>query len=182
MKSYTEQEILEGCKRNSRKFQEILYLKYFDKMFGMCLRHTSDKEVAMSVLNDGFLKVFKNIDKYRFQGSFEGWLRKVIYNTLRDHFRKKSNNSIYLEIFDNYGNNKNIQNLEYEDILNFVNQLPDKSKNVFVLYAIEGYKHKDIASILDIPEGTSKWLLSNAKDELKKMLTNSEKINIHKNY
>ncbi len=178
MKSYSEQEILEGCKRNSRKFQEILYLKYFDKMYGMCLRHTSDKEIAMSVLNDGFLKVFKKIDKYYFQGSFEGWIRKVIYNTIRDYYRKKSNNSIYLELFDDYGKEKNFQNLEYEDILNFVNELPEKSKRVFILYAIEGYKHKDIADILDIPLGTSKWLLSNAKEKLKQMLIKNQKMSI----
>jgi RNA polymerase sigma-70 factor (ECF subfamily) len=174
MKSYSEEEIISGCKRNSRKFQELLYFKYFDKMYGMCLRHTKDKDIAMSVLNDGFLKVFKNIDKYRHTGSFEAWVRKVIYNTLRDYYRKKSNNRHFLEIFDNQGDQKNLNNLEYEDILKMIDTLPQKSKRVFVMYAIEGYRHNDISKILEIPVGTSKWHLSMAKEKLKEMIEKSE--------
>ncbi len=174
MKTYSEEEIIKGCKKNSRKFQEILYLNYFDKMYGMCLRHTTDNEIAMSVLNDGFLKVFKNIDKYRYDGSFENWLRKVIYNTLRDYYRKKSNNQKFLEIFDNQTNDNYLNNLEYEDILKMVDSLPQKNKKVFVLFAIEGYKHNDISRILNIPVGTSKWHLSQAKKKLKEMILKSE--------
>lgn len=174
MKSYSEEEIIKGCKRNSRKFQELLYFKYFDKMYGMCLRHTSDKEIAMTVLNDGFLKIFKNIEKYRYDGSFEGWVRKVIYNTLRDYYRKKSNNQRFLEIFENQGNDKNLNNLEYDDILRMIDTLPQKSKKVFVMYAIEGYKHHEISKILNIPVGTSKWHLSQAKEKLKRIIQKDE--------
>ncbi len=181
MKSYSEEEIIKGCKRNSRKFQELLYFRYFDKMYGMCLRHTSDKEIAMSVLNDGFLKIFKNIEKYRYDGSFEGWVRKVIYNTLRDYYRKKSNNQRFLEIFENQGNDRNLNNLEYEDILKMIDSLPQKSRNVFVMYAIEGYKHNDISRILNIPVGTSKWHLSQAKEKLRQIIQKNEiNINIKK--
>ncbi len=181
MKSYSEEEIIKGCKRNSRKFQELLYFRYFDKMYGMCLRHTSDKEIAMSVLNDGFLKIFKNIEKYRYDGSFEGWVRKVIYNTLRDYYRKKSNNQRFLEIFENQGNDRNLNNLEYEDILKMIDSLPQKSRKIFVMYAIEGYKHNDISRILNIPVGTSKWHLSQAKEKLRQILQKNEiNINIKK--
>ena len=181
MKTYSEEEIIKGCKRNSRKFQELLYFRYFDKMYGMCLRHTSDKEIAMSVLNDGFLKVFKNIEKYRYDGSFEGWMRKVIYNTLRDYYRKKSNNQRFLEIFENQGNDRNLNKLEYDDILKMIDSLPQKSKKVFVMYAIEGYKHNDISRILNIPVGTSKWHLSQAKEKLRQILQENEiNINIKK--
>ncbi len=181
MKSYSEEEIINGCQRNLRKFQELLYFKYFDKMYGMCLRHTMDKDIAMSVLNDGFLKIFKNIDKYRYKGSFEGWIRKVIYNTLRDYYRKKSNNQRYLEIFDNQGEESNLNNLEYDDILKMIDTLPLKSKTVFVMYAIEGYKHNDISRIMNIPIGTSKWHLSKAKEILKEMILKNDIIsNIEK--
>ena len=181
MVQYSLEEIIKGCKSNSRKHQEYLYLIYFDKMYAMCLRHTGDKEKAMSIVNDGFLKIFKNIDKFSYKGSFEGWIRKIIFNTIRDFYRRKSNRVSFIEIHENHFSNMFWQNADYEEILYYIKRLPDKSREVFMLYAIEGYSHKEIADTLDINISTSKWHLGNARKKLKEILNNVKKNNINTN-
>lgn len=174
MKNYSEKEIINGCKKNSRKFQEILYLNYFDKMYGMCLRHTSDESIAMSVLNDGFIKVYRNIEKYRFEGSFEGWIRKIVYNSICDYYRKSSNNQKFIEI-DDRSTSSNIHNvLEYEEILELVNSLTDSSRRIFIMHAIEGYNHREIAEKENISISTSKWHLAKAKKKLIQLINENE--------
>lgn len=168
------EEMINGCISNSRKHQEYLYLLYFDKMYAMCLRHSGDKETAMSIVNDGFLKVFKNIEKYSFKGSFEGWIRKIIFNAIRDHYRRKSNRISFMEIEEQKIDNVFWQNAGYEEILHHVDRLPGKSKEVFTLYAIEGYSHREIADILNININTSKWHLINARKKLKTFLNQNK--------
>jgi len=174
MKRYSEAELIKACKDNSRKHQEHLYLSYFDKMYGMCLRHTSDETIAMSVVNDGFMKVFKSIGKFQSKGSFEGWIRKIVYNSICDYYRKKSNNHKFIELEDKEKTTEIYNSLEYEEIIDLVNTLPESSKSVFILHAIEGYNHKEIAELKNIPIGTSKWYLSKAKEQLKKLLANRD--------
>ena len=100
MNQYSEQDIIKGCIRNDRKFQQELYLRFFDKMYGMCLRHTSDDEIAMSIMNDGFLNVFRNISSFRGEGNLESWIRKIIFNRIADHYRSKKNKIKYVELKD----------------------------------------------------------------------------------
>lgn len=176
MNKLSDIDLIKACKSNSRKHQEILYLRYFDTMYGMCLRHTSDKEVSMSVVNDGFLKIFKNIDRYRFKGSFEGWMRRIVYNSLLDHFRKKSSKQKFIEFDLNSFFTGIDSSMEYEDILDMVDTLPDDSRSVFIMHAIEGYNHKEISKIKGIPVGTSKWYLSKAKEKLKELLSKRNEI------
>ena len=178
MKNYSDIDLIEACKRNSRKHQEVLYLKYFDKMYGMCLRHTSDKTASMSVVNDGFLKVFKNIDKYKHKGSFEGWIRRIVYNSLLDYFRKSSSKQKFIELDSRLKFTEIDDNIEYEELLDVVDTLPENSKIVFIMYAIEGYSHKEIAEIRGIPVGTSKWYLSNAKKRLRELIRSHKLKNI----
>lgn len=174
MKNYSEKEIITGCKKNSRKFQEVLYLKYFDKMYGMCIRHTSDSNIAMIVLNDGFIKVYKNIEKYRFEGSFEGWIRKIVYNSICDYYRKSSNNQKFIEI-DDRSVTSDIHNiLEYEEIIALVNTLSGSSRRIFIMHAVEGYNHREIAEKENISISTSKWHLAKAKKKLKQLITEDE--------
>ncbi|MFT5912056.1 MAG: RNA polymerase sigma factor (sigma-70 family), partial [Paraglaciecola sp.] len=97
---YKDEELVAGCLRNDRQIQEQLYRKYFGSMIAMCLRHTTDREVAMTIVNNGFLRVFKKIDKYSFKGSLEGWIRRIVYHSVSDYFRNKSNTLRFLEIED----------------------------------------------------------------------------------
>jgi RNA polymerase sigma factor (sigma-70 family) len=172
---------IEGCFRNDRKAQEALYMHFFDKMFALCKRHTSDDELAVSILNDGFLKIFKNIHQYKNNGSFEGWVRRIVFNTLSDHFRSQKNqvHLVLEEIQSNTpaSNPEIIENLRCEDIIHLIEDLPEKPKEVLYLFAIEGYSHKEISTLLDIPEGTSKWYLTTARTLLKEKMGNNFLIN-----
>jgi RNA polymerase sigma factor, sigma-70 family len=171
-KTYTEQEIVEGCIQNDRKFQEMLYKKHFQTMIGMCMRHTSDRETAMEIVNIGFLKVFKKLDTFTFSGSLEGWIRRVVYHCLSDYYRK---NSRYLQFLvfedrDVQVLDEPLSNMYAEDIMKMVDLLPPATQNVFRLFAIEGLSHAEIGEQENISVGTSKWHLNAAREKLKALL------------
>ena len=141
-------------------------------MIGMCLRYTRDRNLAMEIVNNGFLRGFKKLHTFQFNGSLEGWLRKIVYHSLADHFKKKSSNIHFLDIeeADRPKNNRVLEGLYAEDILKSVDRLPEATRQVFILYAIEGYKHHEIAEELGISTGTSKWHLSEARKKLRSYL------------
>jgi RNA polymerase sigma-70 factor (ECF subfamily) len=171
MNQLSEQELINGCRKNSRKYQEVLYMRFFDIMFGMCMRHVQDEELAISVLNDGFLNVFKHISQFRGDGSLEAWIRKIIFNRIADHFRIKKNNIKYVELSEHYSPAEEASEIfGYEEIRELTGILSDKEREVFLLYAIEGYKHKEISEMLGMPVGTSKWYLSEARAKMKQKL------------
>jgi RNA polymerase sigma-70 factor (ECF subfamily) len=167
--TYTEKELVKGCTQNKRVYQEALYKRFFPTMISMCLRYTQDKSLAMEIVNTGFLKIFKKLHTFQFKGSLEGWMRKIIYHSLADHFKKKSSKIHFLEIEkgDKPRENYVLEGLYAEDILKSVDRLPEATRRVFILYAIEGYKHHEIAKELEISVGTSKWHLSEARKKLK---------------
>lgn len=168
-KKYTEQELIDGCASNNRRHQEALYKYFFDKMFGMCRKYIHDEEKAMDVLNQGFVKVFKNIPKYESKGSFEGWIRRIVYNTMVDFMRQESRlvKFLVIEEYDQKHYESADQHLYYDDLIVEINRLPPASAEVFKLYCIEGYNHAEIGALMGISEGTSKWHLSNARKILK---------------
>jgi len=169
---YNEREVVEGCVRNERKAQELLYRKHFDTMMRMCMRYTHDKDKAMEIVNIGFLKVFQKLHTFQFKGSLEGWIRRLVFHCLSDHYRK---NSKYLQFMvfeerDQSSIEKAHSNLYAEDILKMVDTLPPATQEVFRLYAIEGFTHVEISKNTGISVGTSKWHLSNARKILKKLI------------
>ena len=170
--TYTEAELVKGCIENNRLYQEVLYRRFFPAMIGMCMRYTQNHDLAMEIVNSGFLKVFLKLHTFRFEGSLEGWIRRLVYHSLADHFKKKSSNIHFLEIEQGEQPRDNLvlDELYAEDILKSIDRLPDATRNVFILYALEGYKHHEIARELDISIGTSKWHLSEARKKLKKYL------------
>ncbi|MBK9254905.1 MAG: sigma-70 family RNA polymerase sigma factor [Saprospiraceae bacterium] len=172
---YNEEAVITGCVSNDRKSQELLYNHMFDKMYCVCAKYTKDETEALTILNDGFLRVYKNIASYNFSGSFEGWVRKIIYRSVADYFRNKSNKLAFLlpdeDFTDVTHSFTALDDLFAEDIIRLLEQLPDASSRVLVLYAIEGYTHKEIGTILQISENTSKWHLSNARQILKQKLS-----------
>lgn len=164
-KTYNEEELVAGCVANDRACQEKLYRKFFPTMMNMCLRRTNDREEAMTIVNNGFLRVFKKIHLYSFKGSLEGWIRRLVWHSLADYYRGQSK-SIHFLVFEERDEIETVtpaHNLYFEDLVKFVELLPDATKEVFRLYAIEGYSHKEIGIQLGISDGTSKWHLSNAR-------------------
>jgi RNA polymerase sigma factor (sigma-70 family) len=172
----SEVEIVNGCVRNERSCQEILYRRYFSTMMRMCQRHAhGDDERAMEMLNDGFIRVFKKINTFEFKGSLEGWIRRLVFHAISDYFRA---NRQYLDntIFDEDAlplmmvTEEVSDQLYYEDLLKLVETLPPATRAVFQYYAIEGFNHNEIAEKLNISVGTSKWHLSTARDKLKGLI------------
>lgn len=153
--------------------QELLYKKFSPKMYGVCLRYSGNTEDANDLLQEGFIKVFKNLEKFRSEGSFEGWIRRIFVNTSIEHFRKKVKLYNVSEVQENTieDNDLNIlDTLAAKDIIRLVNDLSPGYKTVFNMHVIEGYSHKEIADMLGINEGTSKSQLARAKGVLKKSL------------
>jgi RNA polymerase sigma factor (sigma-70 family) len=171
-REHTEQEIIQGCIANDRRYQEILYRNFFDTMERMVRRYTTDEEKVLEILNNGFLKVFKKIDSFRGEGSFEGWIRRIVYHSISDFFKRESGylRFIVLEEAEQDEPHNALEGLYYQDLMQIIESLPDRSRQVFSMYAVEGYAHKEIAERLGISEGTSKWHLSNAREQLKKIL------------
>lgn len=171
-----EKHIIKGCIDNDRKCQEILYRQHFPKMMAMCMRYASDENEAMTILNDGFLRVFKKVHTFQFKGSFEGWIRRLVFNSLSDHFKKKSKQLKFIELgeWQKPITSSPIDSLLEADILQLIERVPSASADVFILFAIHGYSHKEIASMQGISIGTSKWHLSNAKKVLQGLIKKQE--------
>lgn len=150
-------------------------------MVYMCSRYTKDRDEATVCMNNGFLKVFKNIHQLEKVNSIEPWIRRIMYNSVSDHLRSKTGKVKFLEFNSSpeIKSNKGYESLLEEDILKLIDLLPTQTGEVFVLSAIHGYKHREIAEMKNISEGTSKWHLAEARKKLQMLLANYKKENIH---
>lgn len=167
--------LLEGCRRNDRACQEKLYRRYAGTMMDTLRRYTSDRDTALHILNNGFLKAFQKIEQYAHHGSFEGWLRKIMTNTVAEHFRNNRHNPkviITSELPEQIAKYDGHQPLEYKDLLALLQRLPPATRMVINLFLIEGYTHKEIADMTGISIGTSKWHVAEGKKLLQRMLPN----------
>jgi RNA polymerase sigma factor (sigma-70 family) len=166
-----EKSLVEACIRNNREAQRQFYELYAGKLFALALRYTKNKEDAQDVLQEAFIKIFSKLSSFNFEGSLEGWLKRVVVNTALKSL-EKSNNMKFSDLpeyeYDawNADSNLGLENLSFKSLLNVVNSLPDGCKTIFNLYAIEGYKHQEIAEMLNISLGTSKSQYSRAKELL----------------
>jgi len=167
-----EKKLIEACRRQERKAQRKLYERYSPHMFGVCKRYVKNKEDAEDVLLEAFFKVFTNIHQFKGDGSFEGWIRRIVINESLMFLRKKHNFHIRVELnqVDAKTPTTVVQKLEAEDILYFLDQLPTGYRTIFNLYVIEGYKHREIAELLGISINTSKSQLILAKKRLRALL------------
>ena len=176
----SEQLIIKGCMAGERAFQTKLYDCYAPAMLGVCMRYAKNREEAEEILHEGFLRVFTYIKKFRGEGSFEGWMRKIMVNCALLRYKNKIHLNPVIQ-FENSGyessNEPSIfSNLETKELLVLVQNLPAGYRMVFNLFVFDGYKHREIAEALGISEGTSKSNLSDARAILQKALTVKKKL------
>ena len=135
------------------------------------MRYTQDEDQIIDILNNGFLKVFQKIDKYEGKGSFEGWVRKIVYHSISDYFRSSRKDLKFL-IYENEYSKEPVQKedtkLYYQELISLIEKLPEMQMQVFHLFAIDGYNHKEISEKLNINHGTCRWYLSEARKQLQK--------------
>lgn len=161
-------KIIKGCLAGDRRDHELLYRRYAPKLYTVCLQYSGNDEDARDILQEGFIKIFENLGHYKHEGSFEGWIRRIIVNTALERFRNM--HSLYrVDDIDSITepeaepDNEDYAGLEAVDLLFIIRELPPKYRMVFNLYAIEGYSHREISKMLNISEGTSKSNLSRAR-------------------
>src|SRR5688572_12232511 len=153
--------------------QEELYNRFSAKMYAVCLRYAGNGEDAQDILQDGFVKIYKNLSRFRGEGSFEGWIRRIFVNTAIEHLRRKTYLKPIAEKEENtipYKEKSVLDTLGEKDILKLIRQLSPGYRTVFNLYVVEGYTHKEIGDILEISEGTSKSQLARARMILQDMV------------
>lgn len=168
-----EDELIQGCLKRDRKAQKQLYDTYSARMYGICYRYVKDPMLAEDVLVTSFTKILEKIDQFKGEGSFEGWIRRIMVNESLTCLRK--NRTMYvetdLESAERHPDYANVaDHLQAEDLLTLIESLPAGYRIVFNMYAIDGYSHKEIADHLGISENTSKSQLSRARVYLQKLL------------
>lgn len=183
-------ELIDGCLKGERRPQQRVYELFYGKMMSVCLRYTKNTDQAKDILQDGFIKVFGSIAKFNRAGSFEGWIRRIMVNTAIDHFRRTKNSYLLLgedRSIEDFGDQDEEDVLaeegpdeEFEvkpaDVINAMQKLSPAYRTVFNLYVFEELTHKEIADMLGINVGTSKSNLAKAKMNLKKLLSDQQRI------
>ncbi len=179
-------ELLQGCISHDRKSQKLLYKAFYGFAMAICLRYAGNRDDAAEVMNQGFMKVFTKIETFDASRPFKAWLGRIMMNASIDHYRANLK-MVYAEDLENadHINDGTVtdSNLNYQDLLSMVHQLPQAYRTVFNLFAIDGYSHEEIADMLHINVGTSKSNLFKARQKLKQMIVtaNSPADNINYN-
>lgn len=168
-----QQDYVAACTRNERWAQELLYKEYYPSMMALCLRYSNNKEDALDILHEGFIKVFRHISKFKQGTSLSSWIKRIMVNTAIDFYRKRVRrrtedlDTVYAVSTDDPGV---ISKMAVDDILSCLHELTPSYRAVFNLYIIEGYSHKEVAEKLGITESTSRSNLVKARTKLKDLL------------
>ena len=173
--------LVEGCLRQDRRSQQRVYEMFFGKMLVLCMRYERDRDSAMDLVQEGFIKLFANMGKYKFDGSFEGWVRRIFVNNAIDSFRRKKHEFLVTEedhVLARLSQEEDEirvmeeepEELNPQDVLKAMQQLTPAYRMVFNLYVMENYQHKDIADMLGINIGTSKSNLAKARINIRRIL------------
>lgn len=177
--SLTELQLIEGCKKKDAKCQKLLFERFAPKMIGLCKRYARHNMEAEDMVQDGFIKVFKYLKSYKGNGSFEGWVRKIIINTALKHCAKSSFKKEAIGV-TNYPetpyNPAVFSKLEIDELYKLIAELPTGYKTIFNLYVIDGYSHQEIAKMLNIGESTSRSQLVKARRILQSKVIELSKI------
>lgn len=168
------EQLINDCKKNDIKAQEQLYRQYAPKLFSVCLKYSSNYAEAQDNLQDGFLLIFEKINQFSFKGSFEGWLKRIMINNILQKYRSERILSLVdEEIKDEVEIEIDEESVSIEFLMKIIQELPERYRLVFNLYAIDGYSHQEIADMLKISVGTSKSNLSRARLILKDKIDNN---------
>jgi len=169
--------LIVNCLKGNRNAQHKLFKQFYGMLFKLCMRYAHSYEEAQDMLNEGFIKIFANLDKYENSGSFEGWLSKVMVNAAIDYQRKYmvKQEMVALNYDEEMIGEQSVENealsrISSKELISLIQQLPDQSRTVFNLYVFEEYSHADIANLLHIKEGTSHWHLNFARNKLKEAI------------
>lgn len=173
LKNISDEELVKGCLQDNRNFQEVLYRKYADQMYSVVMMYAKDADDAADILQESFINVFRKLHDFRFESPLGAWIRRIVVNKALEHFRKKQRKRELIEelsyeetpLMDGI-----LERINASEIVRLVNDLPSKAAAILKLYAIEGYKHNEIAEMLEISEGTSKSQLNRARTLLKEKL------------
>jgi RNA polymerase sigma-70 factor (ECF subfamily) len=167
-------DLIHRCIENDRRAQYDFYEKYAPKLYGVCLRYAKTIIDAEDILQEGFIKVFKFLKNYRGEGSFDGWLRKIMVTTAMNFYKKKNlvNNDVEPETVRTFyhADHDVVSAMSHNELLQFIHELPQGYRTVFNLNTIEGYSHKEIGEMMQISVNTSKSQLSRARYSLRKRL------------
>ncbi len=183
---HLDRSLLKQCIKGDEKAYYTLYKLCFSPLMSVCVRYFRNKEEAAPVLNKAFLRITQNMSKYRTEVPFDRWIKKIMINTIINEYKsQQTNKQLFVptdfnsedQIFDTFSLNEITQQIDVDHIKSFIHKLPTSQKEVFNLYVLDGYNHKEIAELMDIPLGTSKWLLAEARKKLKVMITHSLNIN-----
>ncbi len=169
-----ERDLIQACIRKERWAQKLLYEEYYSKMMGVCLRYANNETEALDILHEGFIKVFRHIDKYQTGTSLGAWVRRIMVNTSIDYYRKtiRRRTEDLETAYDITSSDADaVSQCSEKEILDAVQQLSPAYRAVFNLYVIEGYSHREIADMLDVNESTSRSNLVKARSKLKEILT-----------
>jgi len=171
--------LIEGCKKQDRQSQKLLYQHFYGFAMTICLRFSNSRQEASEVLNDGFFKAFTNMEKYNPELPFKPWLSKIMYHAAIDYYRAglKWANREDLEKLNAVVDEASVeQKLGYDDLLDLIQRLPPTYRMVFNLYAIDGYSHEEIGEMLGIGAGTSRSNLYKARLKLQQMLSEPQSL------
>lgn len=168
-----EKDMIEGCINGKRSCQKQLYDRFASKMLGVCMRYAKDRAEAEDMLQEGFIKVFHNISRFKDEGSFEGWVRRIMVFTAINFYKHRARK--FQEDLDQSGydapfDDNVIEKISAKEIIALVQQLPEGYRLIFNLYAVEGYTHKEIADMLNIAVGTSKSQYARARSSMQQLL------------
>ncbi|HPD65956.1 MAG TPA: RNA polymerase sigma factor [Bacteroidia bacterium] len=168
-----EFQLVQQCIKGNHLAQQKLFKKYYSLMLGVCLRYANNREDAKEILQEGFIKIFRHLETFKFEGTLISWMKKIMVNTAIDKYRKKITEPEQISLENTNESDPAedmLSRLTTEDLLNCINQLPLGYRTIFNLYVIEGYSHKEIGEKLGISEGTSKSQLFKAKQSLQEMI------------
>ncbi len=170
----TETDLIKGCIEGDRRIQKELYDRFSPKMYAVCLRYMGNADDAQDILQEGFIKVYKNLERFRGEGSFEGWIRRIFVNTAIEQIRKKKMDVSLTEKEETieYKSVSATDNINEKDLLKIVSELSPGYRSVFNMYVVEGFSHKEIGELLGISEGTSKSQLARARMILQERIKN----------
>tara|TARA_R100000935_G_C2773398_1_gene138603 strand:+ start:31 stop:573 length:543 start_codon:yes stop_codon:yes gene_type:complete len=168
-------QLIHNCKKQDVKAQEQLYRLYANKLFAVCLKYSSSYQQAEDNLQDGFMIIFEKIKQYQDKGSFEGWMKRIMINTTLQKYRKQT---VFEIVNEEHLSEPDIEidedEVSVDYLLNIIQELPERYRQVFNLYAMDGFSHKEISEMLQITTGTSKSNLARARIILKEKIEASQ--------